>query len=129
LPLLSANLLSTPEWAVCASASVKAAQRRARRSDLARRAPAIVAVVLVLLGVIAVAVRLDAPSDGTAVSFYRTDGVVVGVPSPVDSPGLQTGDVVIEIAGHRLGDGWAALPARSWGRRSRTTSGVRGLHR
>jgi hypothetical protein len=109
LPLLSANLLSTPEWAVCASASVKAAQRRARRSDLARRAPAIVAVVLVLLGVIAVAVRLDAPSDGTAVSFYRTDGVVVGVPSPVDSPGLQTGDVVIEIAGHRLGDGLGGL--------------------
>ena len=54
-----------------ASASVKAAQRRAWRSSLARRAPAIVAVVLVLLGVIAVAVRLDAPSDGTVVSLYR----------------------------------------------------------
>ena len=65
-----------------ASASVKAAERRAWRSDLARRAPAIAAVVLVLLGVIAVAVRLDAPSDGTVVSFYRTDGVVVDVPSP-----------------------------------------------
>ena len=92
-----------------ASASVKAAERRAWRSDLARRAPAIAAVVLVLLGVIAVAVRLDAPSDGTVVSFYRTDGVVVDVPSPVDSPGLQTGDVVIEIAGHRLADGLGGL--------------------
>jgi signal transduction histidine kinase len=94
---------------VSESASVKAAQRSAWRSDIARRAPAILAVVLVLLGVIAVAVRLDAPSDGSAVSFYRTDGVVVDVPSPVDSPGLQTGDVVIEIAGHRLADGLGGL--------------------
>ena len=58
-----------------ASAAVKAAKRNAWRTALARRAPAAVAVVLVLLGVIAVAVRLDAPSDGTVVSFYRTDGV------------------------------------------------------
>ena len=92
-----------------ASASVKAAERRAWRSNLARRAPAIVAVVLVLLGVIAVAVRLDAPSDGTVVSLYRTDGVVVAVPSPVDGPGLRSGDVVIEIAGHRLADGLGGL--------------------
>jgi hypothetical protein len=65
---------------------VKATQRRAWRGSLARRAPAIVAVALVLLGVIAVAVRLDAPSDGTVVSFYRTDGVVVDVPGPGDVP-------------------------------------------
>ena len=96
-------------WVVSASASVKVAQRRAWRSSLARRAPAVVAVVLVLLGVIAVAVRLDAPSDGTVVSFYRVDGVVVDVPSPVDGPGLQTGDVVTQIAGHRLADGLGGL--------------------
>jgi hypothetical protein len=88
---------------------VKAAQRRAWRSSFTRRLPALVAVVLVLLGVIAVAVRLDAPSDGTVVSFYQVDGVVVDVPSPVDGPGLQTGDVVIEIAGHRLADGLGGL--------------------
>jgi two-component system NarL family sensor kinase len=93
---------------VSASASVKAAKRNAWRSALARRAPAVVAVVLVLLGVIAVAVRLDAPSDGTVVSFFRADGVVVDT-NPVDGPGLQTGDVVIEIAGHRLADGLGGL--------------------
>ena len=92
-----------------ASAAVKAAKRNAWRTALARRAPAVVAVVLVLLGVIAVAVRLDAPSDGTVVSFYRTDGVVVDVPKPIDGPGLQTGDVVIGIAGHRLADGLGGL--------------------
>ena len=96
-------------WVVCASASVKAAQRRAWRSGLTRRATGACAVVLVLLGVIAVAVRLDAPSDGTVVSFYRVDGVVVDVPGPVDGPGLQTGDVVTEIAGHRLADGLGGL--------------------
>ena len=92
-----------------ASASVKAAQRRAWRSSFTRRVPALVAVVLMLLGVIAVAVRLDAPSDGTVVSLYRVDGVVADVPSPVDGPGLQTGDVVIEIAGHRLAEGLGGL--------------------
>jgi protein-S-isoprenylcysteine O-methyltransferase Ste14 len=40
---------------VSASASVKAAKRNDWRTALARRAPAVVAVVLVLLGVIAVA--------------------------------------------------------------------------
>ena len=79
------------------------------RSNLARRAPAIVAAVLVLLGVVAVAVRLDAPSDDTVVTFYRTDGVVIDVPSSLDVPGLQTGDVVIEIAGHHLADGLGGL--------------------
>ena len=88
---------------------MKAAQRRAWRSRFTRRAPALVAAVLVLLGVIAVAVRLDAPSDGTVVSLYQVDGVVVDVPSPVDGPGFQTGDGVIEIAGHRLADGLGGL--------------------
>jgi signal transduction histidine kinase len=94
---------------VNASASVKAVQGRTRRSNLARRAPAIAAVVVVLFGVIAVAVRLDAPADGTVVSFYRVTGVVVEVPSPVDGSGLQTGDVVTEIGGHRLAGGLGGL--------------------
>ena len=42
--------------------------------------------------------------DGTVVSLYRSDGVVVAVSSPVNGPGLRSGDVVIEIAGHRLAD-------------------------
>jgi hypothetical protein len=87
------------------------------------------AVVLVLLGVIAVAVRLDGPSDGTAVSFYWADGVVVEVPSPVDVPGLHTGDVVIEIAGHRLADGLGGLARPQLGRRSGTTSCATAPHR
>jgi hypothetical protein len=100
---------------VSASTEVKAAQPRAWRSSLARRAPAIVAVLLVLLGVIAVAVRLDAPSDGTVVSSYGVDGVVVDMPSPADGPGLQTGDVVIEIAAQRLANGLGYLARPQFG--------------
>lgn len=76
---------------------------------MARRAPAVVAAVLVLLGVIAVAVRFDAASDGTVVTSWRTDGVVVDVPNAVDGPGLQTGDVVTKIGGQRLADGLGDL--------------------
>jgi hypothetical protein len=100
---------------VSASTEVKAAQPRAWRSSLARRAPAIVAVLLVLLGVIAVAVRLDAPSDGTVVSSYGVDGVVVDMPSPADGPRLQTGDVVIEIAAQRLANGLGYLARPQFG--------------
>jgi signal transduction histidine kinase len=100
---------------VSASTELKAAQPRAWRSSLARRAPAIVAVLLVLLGVIAVAVRLDAPSDGTVVSSYGVDGVVVDMPSPADGPGLQTGDVVIEIAAQRLANGLGYLARPQFG--------------
>ena len=71
-----------PEWGVCASASVKL-RCAAQRPSMARRAPA-GAIVLVLLGVIAVAVRFDAASDGTVVTSWRTDGVVVDVPNAVD---------------------------------------------
>ena len=103
--------LADPEnWVVSASAEAKAAQRRAsaacephppgtgncrrrtragrchRRRGAARRT-----------------------ADGTVVSFYRVDGVVVDVPSPGDGPGLQTGDVVTQIAGHRLADGLGGL--------------------
>jgi signal transduction histidine kinase len=76
---------------------------------MARRAPAVVAVVLVLLGVIAVAVRFDAASDGTVVTSWRTDGVVVDVPNAADDPGLQTGDAVTRIGGQRLADGLGGL--------------------
>jgi hypothetical protein len=79
------------------------------RTSMARRAPAVVAVVLVLLGVIAVAVRFDAASDGTVVTSWRTDGVVVDVPNAADGPGLQTGNVVITIGGQRLADGLGGL--------------------
>jgi len=78
------------------------------RLQLARPAPAAIAVILVLLGVIAVAVRLDSPADGTVVSVWQTDGVVVTVPDPA-SQGLQTGDLVTGIAGHRLADGLGGL--------------------
>ncbi|HJQ88121.1 MAG TPA: sensor histidine kinase [Propionibacteriaceae bacterium] len=98
-----------------ASTEVKAAQPRAWRSSLARRAPAIVAVLLVVLGVIAVAVRLDAPSDGTVVSSYGVDGVVVDMPSPADGPGLQTGDLVIGIAAQRLANGLGYLARPQFG--------------
>jgi signal transduction histidine kinase len=74
---------------------------------MARRAPAVVAIVLVLLGVIAVAVRFDAASDGTVVTSWRTEGVTIDVPNAAD--GLQTGDVVITIGGQRLADGLGGL--------------------
>jgi two-component system NarL family sensor kinase len=92
---------------VCASAAVSVPKRRAWRLQLARRAPAAVAVVL--LGVIALAVRLDAPTDGTVVSFWQVDGVVVTVPDSTASQGLQTGDLVTGIAGERLADGLGGL--------------------
>jgi hypothetical protein len=82
---------------------------------MTRRAPAVVAVVLVLLGVIAIVVRFDAAADGTVVTSWRTDGVVVDVPNPVDGPGLRTGDVVTGIGGHRLADRLGGLGRPSLG--------------
>ena len=99
------------EWAVCASALVSAPARPAWRRILARRAAPALAAVLVLLGVIGVAVRLDAPGDGTVVSFWQVDGVIIDVPDPADSPDLHTGDLVTVIAGHRLAEGLGGLPA------------------
>ena len=66
------------------------------------------AASLVLLGVLAVAVRLDAGSDGTVVSSWMTDGVVVQVTSSDEGP-LRDGDVVTTIAGRRLADGLGGL--------------------
>ena len=96
---------------MCASALVSAPARPAWRRILARRAAPALAAVLVLLGVIGVAVRLDAPGDGTVVSFWQVDGVIIDVPDPADSPDLHSGDLVTVIAGHRLAEGLGGLPA------------------
>src|SRR5438477_11537803 len=81
----------------------------------ARRLPVVVALVLVALGVIATAARLDAPADGSVLRFgwatWRPDSVVVDVPGPVPGAGLRTGDEVTAIAGHRLADGLGTVPA------------------
>jgi signal transduction histidine kinase len=73
-----------------------------------RRLPALVSFVLVAIGVLATAVRLDAASDGTTLdlgwSTWRTNGVVVDVPAP-SSGQLQPGDLVTAVAGRRLADG------------------------
>ncbi|MFI6317438.1 sensor histidine kinase [Nonomuraea sp. NPDC050556] len=73
-----------------------------------RWVPAAVAIALVVLGVVATAVRLDAPSDGTVVRLggatWHLDGVVVDVLAP--RPGeLRAGDLVTGVAGRRLADG------------------------
>ena len=101
----------TSEWAVCASAVVSAQALPAWRRILARRAAPALAAILVLLGVIGVAVRLDAPGDGTTVSFWQVDGVIIDVPDLPASRELHTGDLVTVIAGHRLVDGLGGLPA------------------
>lgn len=74
-----------------------------------RRTPAMAAVSLVLLGLIATAVRLDAPVDGTVLylgwSTWHPHGVVVNVPGAAPDSALLTGDLVTGIAGHRLAEG------------------------
>jgi signal transduction histidine kinase len=73
-----------------------------------RRAAALVAAGLVVLGVLAVAVRLDTPADPGLVrlgwSAWRPDGVVVYVPSSETRMDLRTGEVVTAIAGHPLAE-------------------------
>ncbi|NUO59559.1 MAG: hypothetical protein HOV78_23095 [Hamadaea sp.] len=75
---------------------------------MSRRAPAVVAIVLAVLGVVGVAARLDAPGDGTVVplgwSALRPDGVVVEVPDPAGTV-LRTGDLVVGIDGRALNQG------------------------
>ncbi|MEV0352342.1 hypothetical protein AB0H88_41860 [Nonomuraea sp. NPDC050680] len=78
-----------------------------------RRVPAGVAIVLVVLGVVATAVSLDAASEGSIVrldwSTWPLDGVVVDMPAAPSGPGLRTGDLVIAVAGRRLADGLGAV--------------------
>ncbi|MEW9552498.1 sensor histidine kinase [Nonomuraea sp. NPDC050783] len=79
-----------------------------------RRVPAGVATVLVVLGVVATAVTLDAPSDGGVVLLggpgWGLGGVVVDVPAASPGPGLRTGDLVVAVAGRRLADGLGTVP-------------------
>ena len=96
-----------------ASAAVSAPRRPEWWQWIARRGPAVLAVVLVLLGVIALAVRLDAPADGTMVLSYQADGVTVDVLAPTG--GLVPGDLVTRIEGHRLAEGPGALADPSLG--------------
>lgn len=77
-----------------------------------RKTPAGVAIVLVVLGVVATAVRLDAPSDGSVVLLgWPPGGVVVDVPGGAGGPGLRAGDLVTAVSGHRLADGPGGAPS------------------
>ena len=79
-----------------------------------RRAGVWCAAVLVLLGVLATAARLDAPSDPAVLrlgwSTWRADGVVVDVPAALPSAALRSGELVTTIAGHPLSDPPGGLP-------------------
>ncbi len=78
-----------------------------------RWAPAAVAIVLVVLGVLGTTARLDAPDDGSLLRLTRdtwlASGVVVDVPAPSGTT-LRTGDLVTTIAGDRLADGLGGVP-------------------
>ncbi|HEU4545748.1 MAG TPA: hypothetical protein VFR88_05600, partial [Microlunatus sp.] len=77
-----------------------------------RRLPTVLSVVLVALGVLAVAVRLDAPADGARVTAWLTGGVVIAPDAPPTvetgtadagsgrAQELVSGDVVRVIGGH-----------------------------
>lgn len=82
-----------------------------------RRWPAVAATALVLLGVLGVAVRLDAPSDGTRITDWVTGGVVIAVdaddsepPSRTTAEALADGDLVRTIGGQRVAERPGALP-------------------
>ncbi|NJP91747.1 hypothetical protein HCN51_20170 [Nonomuraea sp. FMUSA5-5] len=75
-----------------------------------RAAPAAVAIVLVVLGVMATAVRLDAPSDGSVVLLgWRPGAVAVDVPAAAAGSGLRSGDLVTGVAGRPLAGGPGAV--------------------
>jgi signal transduction histidine kinase len=71
-----------------------------------RRAAALVAAGLVVLGVLATAVRLDTPADPGLVrlgwSAWRSDGVVVDVPPAATRTELRSGEMVTAVAGRPL---------------------------
>ena len=73
-----------------------------------RRAAALVAAGLLVLGVLATAVRLDTPADPGLVrlgwSAWRPDGVVVDVPTAETRTDLRSGETVTAVAGHPLVD-------------------------
>ncbi|MBU2667843.1 hypothetical protein KOI35_30460 [Actinoplanes bogorensis] len=74
--------------------------------DRTRRWPAVLAALLVVLGVIGAAARLDAPSDGSVIRFggaaWRGDAVRVRV---TGETALRDGDEVTSIGGNRLTGG------------------------
>ena len=89
---------------------------------LTRRWPAVVATALMLLGVLAVIVRLDAPSDGTRITDWVTGGVIVAVDAAPAPPtgtveGLTDGDVVRMIGGQSVADRLDVLPPPELGAR------------
>lgn len=112
--------------AVCVSIAVTARPQPGQNVRWARRMPAVVAVALVLLGLISLAARLDAASDGTVLrpgwSSWRAAGLVVDVPNPAEASGLRDGDVITAIAGHRLSDGLGGVARPNLGDAVRTTS-------
>ena len=74
---------------------------------------------LLVLGVLATAVRLDAPADPGLVrlgwSAWRADGVVVDVGAGETRSDLRTGEVVNAVAGHPLTDPPGGVPRPSTG--------------
>ena len=79
-----------------------------------RRRPALVAAALLVIGLLAVAVRFDTPADPGLLrlgwSTWRSDGVVVDVPAGVSDATLRSGDVISAIAGHRLTEPPGGVP-------------------
>ena len=79
-----------------------------------RRAAALGAAALVVLGLLATVVRLDTPADPgiprLGWSTWRADGVVVDVPAGSTSSELKSGEVVTAIAGHRLTERPGGVP-------------------
>src|SRR6188472_2199423 len=82
-----------------------------------RRAAALVAAGLLVVGALATAVRLDAPADPGLVrlgwSAWLPDGVVVDVAAGETRSDLRSGEVVNAVAGHPLTDppGGVARPS------------------
>ena len=88
----------------------------------ARRLPAVLSVALVVLGILAVAVRLDAPGDGARVTAWLTGGVVIATDTASSDgaatgpgPRLVTGDVVRVIDGQALTGRPGTLPEPALG--------------
>jgi signal transduction histidine kinase len=63
-----------------------------------RRWPSALAVLLVVFGIVATAVRLDAPSDGS-VARFAGGSVIADIPGDPRPGGLRPGDDVVAIAG------------------------------
>ena len=84
-----------------------------------RKAAALVAAALMVLGLLTTVVRLDTPADPgqpqLGWSTWQAEGVVVDVLAGSPSTELQSGDVVTAIAGHRLTEPPGDVPQPSLG--------------